>query len=692
MKKKLFLGLLAASLTLVGCGNNEEKKEPVDPLTPKQRENATVTNDFIYSLVKNNFGKKTAEATKSYILSNSEYAATKGVDAKKVTGYITEAIEADFESPLEALMFVKGIYDDKAVDDAVYFGAAVGKCFLKASEISDKENADYYTFALSAIEGEKDKLPDNIIAIANKAGSLMDDGIQIALSGEDFMPIFVAISAKQVLPAENLKGLLTSVGDLVASLDDVKENVNYFGEFAKKVLGRLPEIYKDFPQEIINMIKGFEVGAAVDGLYDAVGGFVDKLQNLPQAYYDHLAEITLYSESYVYAVLGAVDALIPEVEIDEEKLDQLPEKAIEFLENIYALVEESLPEDIKTKVSDILEDNNLKKLLQAGVKLVKDVDAIDFSFVSTEIASRLIGVCLDSFTEESEGESIVSFDVESLKSEEIVPSDIQELLPIAEFEAHIASEEAFEDENKVVRIDEIQDNKVKATVVTYTVTYDYDEGSEELSFFADVSYDYVTVTYKPAGEVVDFIDLVLDKLVNKEQSDLFIEDLYGLVHPFANLVSEYVMPDLDIDSPFYKAFSMIAMVDQILSNNAVRTSVKEVVNDVFVVVNDFFSVFVSDPAAVEFSEFVALLMVSPEEAIKSLYDKIPEAKLQSVKKLATDVYGLGESLSMPAIVLALINNYFGDLFNEYDIDITKVKDAEEFSNAVYTVVSDLFQA
>ena len=699
MKKHLFLGLLAASLSLAACGKNKEPEQPsgpVDPLTPAERQNATATNTVISDIVKDAYGEEVAASTSEYVLARSEHAAQKGVDATKIASYIDEAKTLDWEDPTTVLSFVLSVHEDEGLDDAIYFGVALGQSLLKAGTLgAPEEQRPYFTAALADVEKEGDKIPENVYAVLD--GTITAVESVMALFAYDdptklsnVMQVVLCVLSGQVLNTTSLKGAFSEIRAIVDEFAKVEANVSYIGDFAIEVGVDLLDVVVDIPEEFAPFIAELKVDDFVEALFGGVKGIFETLDTLPEKYYTHLGEITLPAESYAYAVLGALEALVPETEeLTPEEIAALPKQLIAALNMMYEALEDYIPEEATTVIEALLEDENLEALIGAVIQLFADVSSVDLSFVTSEKLAHVVGVYFSAIDDSSMGYSFVEYDYDDFMGLTNLPEAVEELLPYDELEtAHGVG--SFETKESGAKVIEATDSEVHGYVVDYEIIYRYSVVDEEPQeeFMADITIKEVDVEYESLQDIAVFINEFLTFLAVKEGTDALIEDVLNVLHPAVALFSTYVLPMLDEETAeqIGKVYFMLAMIDAMAQNASVRSNIKAVVNDLFVVVKDIFSAFLPNgetPAAANFSKFfVILTTVSVEEALTVLYGTVPVAKLQSVKTLATDVYNLANALG-------LSNTLVNAICEVLETDPSTIKSASDFAELIYGFVANM---
>ena len=708
MKKRLFLSVLAASLTLFSCGKKKDEPTPeptpdptpgtVDPLTPEQRESATATNDLIYDYVKDSYDEETAESSKAYVLARSEHAALKGVDGKKVVEYLEKAEdEVDPDNPMTILPFVVEVRSEGLLDDFAYFGAALGQSYLKIeTDRAGEDNKAYFEVALAEVEKETDNIAENAYAIVDNVLGIVDSVANGMTDHPEIIQFVMSIMSNQVIDGDVLKAVLHDLRVmLIEELAKTEENVKYFASEAVTLGAGLLAVAPNAPAELIDFVKELSFDGIIGGIYNGAKAFGEAIDNLPETYYAYFKEITIPEESYAYAVLGAVEAMVGDAELpSDEEIAQLPVILKGALTAIYEALKEMIDPEIQSVIEAVLKNEALTKLFEGVAKCIKDALHIELPEISVEEIAHIIGLLASVDTESIETSCELST-IDDLKNPEIVGEEIQPLIsaPVNEMEAHIQdhSDEAKSLEDKVIVVgDTIEDEGTftyEVTEADYSFNYD-PEG--EPTFLASLNATKTTVTYVSLQDVTELIDAVLAKLVVKEGTDLFIDDVLGVLIPLTDLLgSDELLPIISEAMSGNESLSMVVgmvmMVGRLLKTSPdIVNGLKTVLNDAFVVIKDVFAAFMphdETPAELDFSKFFsALISVSPEVAFEIIKNSLPESCLENVKKLGEDLYSIPMLGNM---VASSILDSLKSALAEYEIEVPEEMDAQKFGQVIY---------
>ena len=690
MKRKLFLTVLAASLTLVSCGKdkNEEPAGPVDPLTPEQRQSATVTEGLIYDMVESSYGEETATASKSYIAARSEHAALKGVDGAKITSYLADVAEVDFEDPTAILGFVFDVRADGGLDDAIYFGAAVGQTFLKIETDKAEEGPKpYLEVALAEVEKEADNIASNAYAVVDNVLGVVDTLMESLTSEEhpEFMQFLMPIISGQVLDADALKAVLHDVKVMIIDeLAKTEANVKYFASEGVSLAAGLLEVVEDVPAELVEFVKELSFDGVIGSIYEGAKAFGEAIDALPEAYYTHLGEITIPAESYAYAVLGAVEALVEDVEgPTDEELDQIPTVVKGALATIYGLVKDYIPLEIQTAVEGILADANFTALLQGVVKCVKDGLKAEMPELSAAQIAHFVGL-FSSIDAAGVGSGCETSSVAELEKLPVYPVMQADVVSVS------SSETAVSVENEVTFAGEVDEDD---GVYSYDITkvhYTLEKNPEaEPAFHAVVEVAQITVTYVSLQEVATVINEFLTKLADKDATDLFVGDVLGVAVPLVNLFSTYVYSLIasELDAETAQTIGMVVFVVGLLASTAVSDGVKTVVHDLFVVVKDLFSAFLPNgetPAAIDFSQVITAAIVAPEALLSLIANQFPASSVAHVAQLGEDIYNLP---MLGSTVVGLILGVLEPIVESMGGKIPEDMDAKTFGGLLASIAS-----
>lgn len=654
MKKQLFLGLLAASLSLVACGKDKEPSGPVDPLTPEQRESATATNTIIYNLVKEGYGEEIAEATKSYIAENADHAASKGVRSSKVEGYVDAAKKLE-GSAAAIFSFGKAIYDDEGVNDAVYFGVALEKCYLKANALYNLAESGYCTFALAEVEKEGDAIAENLIPVVNTVYSVYDNAAAIALTKE-FAGFLTSIMSQAPLKAANVKALFEDASKLVSEFVGVKANIRYFGGFAERVLADVPSLSPNVPKEVGDFINALEIGAAIDSVFAVIDSFGKKLASLPDEYYLHLVQIELPYESYAYAVLGAIKYLIPEVEYEEltpEQIEAVSGAIIDAALDVLELLKDYIG-SYQGIIAEFIENPNIKQIISGVIKLAQDASKYESEVISVESISHVVGLYFEGIKTSSDygyfsAESLAEFKQKAA----LLPKGVT--VGTSEVEAAIENREKYTPDlakgyYESDPVDSKQEGYKTFDTIEYEYTFQYVPGQteEEDYFYSYVSYTTTTVEYSSLKEVAQYIYDVLDEVVKADAyRNALVDDLRAIAIAASSVLEYYIdlMPEDSEEAAKLSAIKVV--IDGVCKTDAPIALVKAALKDVFVVLRNLMGVFVGESPRSNFGELVAIVSYRNMSDFNniigvafSFLQKFQESEVACVASLLEEVYGI----------------------------------------------------
>jgi len=692
MKRKVFLSILAASLTLISCGKkkNEPTPGPVDPLTPEQRANATATNSLIYDFVKDSYGDETAEANKDYILARSEHAAVKGVSGTKIASYLEAMAEVDRENPLEILNLLLEIRGEDGLDDAIYFAAALGQSYLKiATDKADEDNKPYFEVALAEVEKETDNIASNAYAIVDNVTGIVDTILNHIEDYPEIMQFVGTVMFGGTISGSNLKAVLHDVKVLVIEeLAKTQPNVNYFATEGVAIGAGLLSVIEEVPAVVVDYVKEISLDGVVGSLYEGLEKFGEAIDDLSDSYYEHFDEITIPQESYAYAVLGAVEELASEAELpSDSEIDMYPTVILAALMMLDNEIKDELPENVQAIIAAVLADAQFKNLLDGIAKCAKDAIHAEMPEISSKEIAHVIGL-ISQIEDTYESTEYSGLSLDDLKDEEIVPAEYQAIMSddVAIIEQHITDhpEETTWIEDKVIIVGDVTEDEgsygYTVEEVYYSLEYYAYEGEE--GYFT-ASYEVVerTVKYDSLQYVADLIDTVLAKLADKDNTDLFIDDVVGVVSPLVQLFTTHfyslVSGEIAKNEELAKTVFIVMTVVGMLSVPTILDGVKTVVNDLFVAIRDIFGVFMPEnenPAVIDFSKvFAALVSLSPEVALQMISNSIPESYLANVSKLGEDIYNIPSVGSMIA----------GMILEQFEIEEPDEFDAEKFGEILY---------
>ena len=208
------------------------------------------------------------------------------------------------------------------------------------------------------------------------------------------MQFLMPIISGQALDADALSAVLHDVKVMI--IDEIAKteaNVKYFASEGVSLAAGLLEVVEDVPAELVEFVKELSFDGVIGSIYEGAKAFGGAIDSLPETYYTHLGEITIPAESYAYAVLGAVEALVEDEEAPtDEELDQIPVVVKGALTTIYGLVKDYIPLEIQTAVEGILADTSFTALLQGLVKCVKDGLKAEMPELSAAQIAHFVGL------------------------------------------------------------------------------------------------------------------------------------------------------------------------------------------------------------------------------------------------------------------------------------------------------------
>ena len=301
--KRFLLALIAASMSLAGCGKKDKPAEPSDPtpsgdpsgepsgggeedkLTPEQQESASQIQNTIKMVLgaTGRYEEEDIEDLDEYTTSYSEEIAREDISYSVAVMAIAGAMQLDTEDPKAIIEFASGLKESGALDDVTYVALALGKAFLRAEVIVNEQFAEVFAYAADYLDEEGTNLHKNVYGLLDAtvgcASILVSDELAAAAGS-------VYDGETNQLSFEGVGGVMTSVGSALSAFAESYENTSYLANLVVDgVTGFVEKFFGEEMEEETRALReeeeeGFDVQDVVDGLYAVIAMAGSGLQAL----------------------------------------------------------------------------------------------------------------------------------------------------------------------------------------------------------------------------------------------------------------------------------------------------------------------------------------------------------------------------------------------------------------------------
>lgn len=415
MKKRFLLALIAASMSLAGCGK-KDKTPPqdnpsgdqggggsggdADKLTPAQQEEANEIKLSLDSYLGQAFESEVVVSLDSYTVAYSEEIARENVSASVISeGLGSLVLLIGGEDPSAIVPFVLEQNENGKLKDILYGGVALGKSMLRGASKTAEEGKDELEFVADYLDEEGIELHKNIYGLASSTAALVSTFVS-----EDFVDAVGEIydAEKNEVSFAKLAVVMQTVGMAVLNYSRVYENVGYLADLTARGVAGFVEKFIPESEEIVEFINGLDVKGAVTQLFSYVGmagmgiymlssedspvaHVVDLINLALQEKYEEL--LTALAEDYLAYV--ETDVTLAQIQAETGPIFEICEgiagkfSSEAFVAKAQAVMaaedeEAAVPmmKELVLAVADILEDaldakENVSKLVEYGVDIVK---------------------------------------------------------------------------------------------------------------------------------------------------------------------------------------------------------------------------------------------------------------------------------------------------------------------------------
>ena len=335
MKSKRFLlALIAASMSLAGCGKKDKDDTPaedtptVDPgddpsggdpsggdedeLTPEQRANAGQIQNTIKMVlgITGRYEEEDVTAIDEYTTSYSEEIAAEDVSYNAAVMAIAAATQLETDDPKAIVDFAAGLEEAGTLDDVTYIAVALGKAFLRAEVIVNEQFAEVFAYAADYLDEEGVELHKNVYGLlaptVTCAAMLMSDGLAQAAGS-------VYNEEENQLSFEGISGVMSTVGGALTAFSASYESASYLANLV--VDGVEGFVEKFFPEDeeleeqtraLKEAEEEFGVQDIIDGLYQtvAVAGFGLQMLAMDDSPAEHVVDLVNLALAKNYMALA----------------------------------------------------------------------------------------------------------------------------------------------------------------------------------------------------------------------------------------------------------------------------------------------------------------------------------------------------------------------------------------------------
>ena len=306
--KRFLLALIAASMTLAGCGkddkSSEEPQEPapsetVDPsgetdpsggggsdtdpsgeedqdkLTPAQRESATSiqnTVKLVLTLTKR-YDEATINGIDEYTLAYSEEVALEDVNFNNLYPAMIDVLTLDTSDAEAVVDFVIKLKKNKLLDEASYVAVAAGKSLLRAESVVNEDFSEALVYAADYLDKEGAELHKNVYAFLD---SIV--GCASVFMSEEFSDAINSVYNKDEnqVSYEKVCEVMTSAGSALMQFSSGYESASYLANLLVDGLEEYAQEALELEEETEEFEEEFDIQSVIDSIYSttAMAGFM----------------------------------------------------------------------------------------------------------------------------------------------------------------------------------------------------------------------------------------------------------------------------------------------------------------------------------------------------------------------------------------------------------------------------------
>ena len=455
IKKRLFLALIAMSMSLAGCDNvnknpGDETQEDgsgsgsgdagaggdatggdtdsgaggdptggdegnVDKLTPEQRANANNLKDMINVVLAlpERYQNETIEACGEYTLAYAEEITLEGVQYSALVSLVSMAMPlANDQSPEAIVKFIGDVKEEGKLKDVAYFGTAVGKAFIRAEAKSNEQFGHSLGYVAGLVDKEGAKMHANVYnvvdALAGAAVEAFDADFTAAYNG-----VFTYDQEKDLrqIDGANLKATVDGVADITNEFVKAQSGITYLVKFLLASLKSYAKDVIELDDETIAYVDYVDADAILGPVFGGltfVGRNLKELAGEENETVEYLATVAnmLFAEQYMELVEKLITDFLGYLGFDEEALGQVANVASELFAGVSQLIRQTIENisgsfsvDEELEEPELLFDRakfeeaieDLGKALENFLDAKRDVKAL-IDFVKEVVKSTLIKV------------------------------------------------------------------------------------------------------------------------------------------------------------------------------------------------------------------------------------------------------------------------------------------------------------
>ena len=341
LKKRFLLALIAASMSLAGCGKKNNKpvepetpSGPVDPgegggeegggeeedkLTPEQRENANSIKTIIDGVLPMLTEEEVSEEVGKYTLAYSEEVAVEDVKLEAVTSHMLDIMVILNDPNAKAIVdFLGGVKEDGSLKDIVYIATAFGKSYLRASQ-SDEEYGPVFEYVADYLDEEGSDLHYNLYGFIDATV-----GCAAILGSDEFIEAIGSVYSEEEnqLNVEAIQSVLNKASDALYEFCEGEVYASYLASLLFDGVVKFAEEVIELDQETIDMIKSIDVEDIVWNIYGCIDTASAALEFYAEEGSPVLKVVSLVNmvlaEEYLQLVLTLITDYLTFIGIEEE--------------------------------------------------------------------------------------------------------------------------------------------------------------------------------------------------------------------------------------------------------------------------------------------------------------------------------------------------------------------------------------
>ena len=411
VKKRLFLALIAASMTFAACDKTESipvdtpptdnvdenangennndggENQDVDKLTPEQRAESNSIKgviSFVLSLIEKD-QTEAITAIGDYTSAYADEIVLEGTTSTVISSLVSPAMSLINDHSAAAIVnFAKQVQSENKMKDLANLATAFGKSYLRLEASIDNESGETYTYFANLIDQEGVKIHANLY-------SVLDAIVSAAVIGysEQFTNAYNAVYTLDTelnvnqISAENLKATLAGVSDIIDEAIKAKDGLKYFANFAISSLKKYANEVLKIDEELLTFIDKINTNKLLEVFFASL--------TLDSYLLDRTANSSDGTLDKIVSALNILPLLVP------QKLRDLIDEFKAFIEHFSsdeftALREQVVVKNGETKSVDETKLNCLIEDVYNAVNtlVLKKADAKAFvSEFVTEVTAKL---------------------------------------------------------------------------------------------------------------------------------------------------------------------------------------------------------------------------------------------------------------------------------------------------------------